>query len=57
VEVGSDSYGFDKQLVRDYLTRSGWDRNPPAPALPDELVRETRRRYLEACRRITDSEL
>jgi phosphoribosylaminoimidazole-succinocarboxamide synthase len=50
VEVGSDSYGFDKQLVRDYLTRSGWDRNPPSPALPDELV-------LEACRRITGNVL
>jgi phosphoribosylaminoimidazole-succinocarboxamide synthase len=57
VEVGSDPHGFDKQLVRDYLTRSGWDRNPPAPALPEDLVRETRRRYLEACRRITGNVL
>ncbi len=49
--------GFDKQLVRDHLLSSGWDRQPPAPELPAELVAETRRRYLEACRRITGSDL
>lgn len=45
--------GFDKQPVRDWLAASGWDRRPPAPHLPAELVRETRRRYLEVVRRIT----
>lgn len=49
--------GFDKQLVREHLLASGWDRNPPAPPLPPELVAETRRRYLEACRRITGHDL
>ncbi|MGC2192296.1 MAG: phosphoribosylaminoimidazolesuccinocarboxamide synthase [Candidatus Dormiibacterota bacterium] len=55
--AGEDPHGFDKQPVRDYLLSTGWDRNPPAPPLPEELVRETRRRYLEASRRITGSDL
>ncbi|MGH7643329.1 MAG: phosphoribosylaminoimidazolesuccinocarboxamide synthase [Candidatus Dormibacteria bacterium] len=54
---GAAPHGFDKQLVRDYLLGTGWDRNPPAPPLPEELVRETRDRYLEASRRITGSAL
>lgn len=56
-DPGEAPQGFDKQLVRDYLLSTGWDRNPPAPPLPEELVRETRRRYLEAMRRITGSDL
>ena len=56
-EPGVAPQGFDKQLVRDYLLATGWDRNPPAPPLPEELVRETRHRYLEASRRITGSDL
>ncbi|HUY25570.1 MAG TPA: phosphoribosylaminoimidazolesuccinocarboxamide synthase [Candidatus Saccharimonadales bacterium] len=54
---GEAPYGFDKQPVRDYLIRSGWNRELPAPALPDDLVLETRRRYLEASRRITGQDL
>ena len=42
---------FDKQYVRDWLDRSGWDHAPPAPALPDDVVAQTRARYLEAARR------
>ncbi|TMQ64387.1 MAG: phosphoribosylaminoimidazolesuccinocarboxamide synthase [Candidatus Eisenbacteria bacterium] len=44
---------FDKQLVRDWLDRSGWNHEPPAPALPDDVVRRTSERYLEAMRRLT----
>lgn len=44
---------FDKQIVRDYLTRTGWDRESPAPALPHEVVEATRQRYLETYRRLT----
>jgi phosphoribosylaminoimidazole-succinocarboxamide synthase len=44
---------FDKQIVRDWLDRSGWNHEPPAPALPDDVVQRTRERYLEAYRRIT----
>ena len=44
---------FDKQYVRDWLDQSGWNHEPPAPALPEEVVRRTRERYLEAMRRLT----
>ncbi len=44
---------FDKQVVRDYLERMGWNKQPPAPALPPEVVAATRARYLEVYRRIT----
>ncbi|HEV8480787.1 MAG TPA: phosphoribosylaminoimidazolesuccinocarboxamide synthase, partial [Candidatus Eisenbacteria bacterium] len=47
---------FDKQIVRDYLDRAGWNHEPPAPALPDEIVQATRRRYLEAATRIMGEE-
>lgn len=57
VAAGPSSHGFDKQLIRDYLVQTGWDRNPPAPGLPEQLVRETRNRYMEACRRITGNDL
>jgi len=42
---------FDKQYVRDWLDRSGWNHDPPAPALPEDIVQATRARYLEAARR------
>jgi len=48
---------FDKQLLRDYLERVGWDKTPPGPELPAELVAELRARYLEAFRRITGREV
>src|SRR5207249_3585985 len=44
---------FDKQFVRDWLDRSGWNHEPPAPALPEEVVRRTQERYLEAAQRVT----
>ena len=44
---------FDKQIVRDYLEQSGWNKQPPAPALPDDVVEATRARYLEVYRRLT----
>jgi len=44
---------FDKQYVRDWLDQSGWNHEPPVPALPDDVVRRTRERYLEAMRRLT----
>ncbi len=43
---------FDKQFVRDWLDRSGWNHEPPAPALPPDVVARTRERYLEAMRRL-----
>ncbi len=43
---------FDKQYVRDWLDASGWNHEPPAPALPAEIVLKTRERYFEAMRRL-----
>ncbi|HMK31207.1 MAG TPA: phosphoribosylaminoimidazolesuccinocarboxamide synthase [Terriglobales bacterium] len=48
---------FDKQYVRDYLERIGWDKTPPAPALSHEVVAKTSEKYLEAYRRLTGKEL
>jgi phosphoribosylaminoimidazole-succinocarboxamide synthase len=50
---GGSPPSFDKQFVRDHVTAAGWDRRPPAPALPDEVVEATRSRYREAFERIT----
>ncbi len=52
-EPGTSPPSFDKQFVRDYATSTGWDRQPPAPALPDEVVAATRERYLQAYERLT----
>jgi len=46
---------FDKQFVRDWLDQAGWNHEPPAPALPDEVVRRTRERYFEAMQRLMGS--
>ncbi|MCS7171809.1 MAG: phosphoribosylaminoimidazolesuccinocarboxamide synthase [Armatimonadetes bacterium] len=52
-EARGERTSFDKQFVRDYLEEIGWDKRPPAPPLPPEVVEATRARYLEAYRRIT----
>jgi phosphoribosylaminoimidazole-succinocarboxamide synthase len=52
-EVGRAQPSFDKQYVRDWATGSGWDRTPPAPPIPDDVVAGTRARYVEAYERIT----
>ncbi len=49
---GREQVSFDKQFVRDYLDEIGWDRNAPAPALPEEVVRKTVERYMEALKRL-----
>lgn len=55
--VGRNPPSYDKQFVRDWLESTGWDKNPPAPTLPDEVVRKTREKYLEAYRQLTGDEL
>ena len=50
---GRDVPSFDKQYVRDWLDKSGWDHSPPAPPLPAEVIAGTRDRYVEAFERIT----
>ena len=55
--TGLPKNALDKQFVRNWLTESGWDREPPAPELPTDLVEMTRDRYHEAFRRLTGLEL
>jgi phosphoribosylaminoimidazole-succinocarboxamide synthase len=52
-QPGSDVPSFDKQYVREWLETQPWDKTPPAPDLPDEIVAGTRARYVEAFERIT----
>ena len=52
-EPGHGQPSFDKQYVRDWLEESGWDKNPPAPALPPDIVQGTSRRYIDAYELIT----
>lgn len=54
---GGSQPSFDKQYVRDYLESIKWNKTPPAPELPDEVVRKTSERYREAYRLITGSSL
>jgi phosphoribosylaminoimidazole-succinocarboxamide synthase len=54
---GKAQPSFDKQFVRDYLERIGWNKQPPAPALPPDVVAATRDKYREAYQRITGHEL
>jgi phosphoribosylaminoimidazole-succinocarboxamide synthase len=51
---GQGQPSFDKQFVRDWASGSGWDKSPPAPAIPDDVVAGTRERYVDAYERIAD---
>ncbi|MDP9067641.1 MAG: phosphoribosylaminoimidazolesuccinocarboxamide synthase [Actinomycetota bacterium] len=52
-EPGKSQPSFDKQYVRDWLNDSGWDRTPPPPDLPDDVVQATRARYIEAYEKVS----
>jgi len=54
---GSSPFSFDKQFVRDYLETLDWDKTPPAPELPEEIVMKSREKYLEAYKLLTGEEL
>jgi len=54
---GGSQKSFDKQFLRDYLISLRWDKNPPAPQLPEEIVRKTREKYLEAYERLVERSL
>jgi phosphoribosylaminoimidazole-succinocarboxamide synthase len=54
---GGSQKSFDKQFLRDYLLSIRWDKSPPAPQLPDEIVQKTRQKYLEAYERIVGKPL
>ena len=56
-QPGKPQLSYDKQFVRDYLESIHWDKNPPAPALPDDIVRKTREKYVQAFRQLSGQEL
>ena len=56
-QPGRAQPSFDKQFVRDYLERSGWNKQPPGPALPPDVVAGTQAKYREAYRRLVGREL
>jgi phosphoribosylaminoimidazole-succinocarboxamide synthase len=51
---GQPQPSFDKQYVRDWLSNAGWDKEPPAPVLPSEVVEKTSATYLEVFKKLTD---
>jgi phosphoribosylaminoimidazole-succinocarboxamide synthase len=55
--VGQSPPSFDKQFVRDYLETLDWDKSPPAPRLPKDVIEKTSAKYLEAFRRLTGNEI
>jgi phosphoribosylaminoimidazole-succinocarboxamide synthase len=52
-KIGADQFSFDKQYVRDYLTSIKWNKQPPAPTLPPNVIAETSKKYIEAYERLT----
>ncbi len=56
-KIGQSQMSFDKQFVRDYLESIGWDKNPPAPELPKDIVEKTSQKYLEAYQKLTGERL
>ena len=52
-ETGRNQDSFDKQYVRDYLETTGWDKTPPAPSLPADVISRTTERYVECFERVT----
>ena len=56
-EPGKSQSSFDKQFVRDYLSEVGWNKQPPAPHLPEDVINRTSEKYLEAYRLIVGREL
>ena len=56
-EIGTSPKSFDKQFIRDYLNTTAWDKQPPAPELPEDVIAKTREKYLEIYKIITGKEL
>ena len=56
-KVGQSQPSYDKQPVRDWLTQSGWNKEPPAPMLPPEVIEATTKRYQQAYERLTGRKL
>lgn len=56
-QIGTTPLSYDKQFIRDYLNESGWDKTPPAPALPQDVIEKTQEKYKAIYKIITGSEL
>jgi phosphoribosylaminoimidazole-succinocarboxamide synthase len=56
-KIGQSQPSYDKQPVRDWLVQAGWNKEPPAPALPPEVIEATSRRYEQAYEKITGKKL
>lgn len=56
-QIGSSPKSYDKQFLRDYLSSTGWDKQPPAPSLPEEVISKTRDKYLAIMKIITGKEI
>jgi len=56
-QIGRSPKSFDKQYIRDYLNETGWDKQPPAPELPAEVIAKTRDKYLKAYQVITGKDI
>lgn len=54
---GTSPESYDKQYIRDWLEAQEWDKTPPAPTIPDEIIARTTEKYREACRKLTGQEL
>jgi phosphoribosylaminoimidazole-succinocarboxamide synthase len=55
-QAGGSQKSYDKQYLRDYLLSIQWDKSPPAPTLPQDVVNNTRRKYMEALTQLTGNE-
>lgn len=56
-EVGTSPKSFDKQFIRDWLETQPWDKTPPAPKIPEEIIEKTADKYREALRRLTGTDI
>jgi phosphoribosylaminoimidazole-succinocarboxamide synthase len=56
-QPGGAQKSFDKQFLRDYLLSIQWNKTPPAPDLPEEVIRKTREKYMEAYRKLVGTSL
>ena len=56
-EVGTSPKSFDKQFIRDWLETQPWDKTPPAPKVPEDIIEKTADKYREALRRLTGTDI
>jgi len=54
---GASQPSFDKQFIRDWLEKSGWNKTPPPPSLPEDVINKTSQKYLEAFKKLTGQDI